>query len=156
MSPHDTWRTFKELVRLGCSESAADELMLRAAKEAIRENPWKFFVSRCRRYVWFWLTPNETYRPNTGDFRFAIDRPKLEYSTDVSKGADSGAVEGQSTWQGKWYFQQGRLNFLWHPHPLIYGLVVLACAVSIGILAFAKTTRGPALFLRFGLVIFPR
>ncbi len=149
VNPHDTWGTFKELVRLGCSESAADELMLRAAKEAIRENPWKYFVSRCRRYVWFWLTPNETYRPNTGDFSFGVDRPKLEFGTDVSKGAENGGVEGQVTWRGNWYFQQGRLNILWHPHPAIYAVAVLACAASIIVLVRTPQTRGLALF--FGL-----
>ncbi len=38
-NPHDTWRTSKELVRLGYSEIAVDDLMLQAAKEAIRANP---------------------------------------------------------------------------------------------------------------------
>ena len=154
VNPHDTWRTFKELVRLGCSESAADQMMFRAAKEAIRENPWKFFVSRCRRYVWFWLTPNETFRPNTGDFRFASDRPKWEYGTDLHKVADSGEVDGQSTWHAAWYFQKGRLNVFWHPHPAIYALAVLACAVSIGALAFKSSTRGLALFFALWLGYF--
>jgi 4-amino-4-deoxy-L-arabinose transferase-like glycosyltransferase len=154
VSPHDTWRISKGLVRLGCSESAADELMLRAAKEAIRENPWKFFASRCRRYVWFWLTPNETYRPNTGDFRFGIDRPKWEYSTANPNGPEGLEVEGQSTWHAAWYFKEGRLNFLWHPHPLIYSLVVLACAASIVVLARTPQTRGLALFFALWLGYF--
>jgi 4-amino-4-deoxy-L-arabinose transferase-like glycosyltransferase len=145
VNPHDTWGTFKDLVRLGCSESAADDLMLRAAKEAIRENPWKFFVSRCRRYAWFWLTPNETYRPNAGDFQFGIARPKWEYGT-AAKADDGFDVPGQVTWHASWYFRRGRLNSLWYPHPLIYGLAALTCAVSIGVLAKTPKSRGLALF----------
>jgi hypothetical protein len=128
--------------------------MGRAAKEAIRENPWKYFVSRCRRYIWFWLTPNETYRPNTGDFKFGIDRAKWEYSTPSPNGADELDVEGQSTWHAGWYFQQGRLNFLWHPHPLVYLLAVLACVASICILLLAPTTRGVAIFFALWLGYF--
>jgi 4-amino-4-deoxy-L-arabinose transferase-like glycosyltransferase len=155
VSPHDTWGTFKELVKLGCSESAADELMLRGAKEAIRANPWKYFLSRCRRYIWFWLTPNETYRPNTGDFRFGVDRPKWDYGASiVPQGADSGAVKEQSTWHGQWYFQQGRLNLLWQPHPVIYAIAILACAASICILALTPPSRGVALFFALWLGYF--
>jgi hypothetical protein len=145
-NPHDTWGTFKELVRLGCSESAADNLMLQAAKEGIRENPGKFFASRCRRFIWYWLTPNETFRPNTGDFRFGIERPKLDNGKVAAKADEGLEVEGQSTWHARWYFRQGRLNLLWHPHPAIYALVVLACAASIVVLAMTPKSRGLALF----------
>ena len=105
-------------------------------RNPILKNPWKYFASRCRRQVWFWLTPNETYRP--GHWRLSLGHRSAEVGIrhqDLSKDADIGAVEGQSTWHGKWYFQQGRLNFLWHPHPLIYALAVLACGAPISVLA---------------------
>jgi 4-amino-4-deoxy-L-arabinose transferase-like glycosyltransferase len=146
VSPHDTWRLSKELIRLGCSESTADDLMFRAAREAIRQNPWKYIVSRCRRYVWFWLTPNGTFRPNTGDYSFKVERADLTYGTAAPKGDEGIEVGGQSTWHAAWYFKQGRLNFLWRPNLLIYAVAVLACVLSIGILALTAKTRGLALF----------
>ncbi len=144
--PHDTWPISKELVRLGYTEIAADELMLQGAKEAIRAHPWNYFVSRCRRYVWFWLTPNETFRPNTGDFHFGIDQAAPKYPEATPVHVD---VEGQATWSAKWYFQRAWLNRVWHPHPVVYALAVLACVVSIGVLAASPGTRGVAVF--FGL-----
>ena len=150
VNPHDTWRTSNELVRLGYREIDVDSLMLQGAKEAIRANPWRFFLSRCRRYVWFWLTPNETFRPNTESFHFSGDRPKWEYETQLPVAS----VQGQATWQASWYFQQGRLNFLWHPHPLVYALAVVACAAAISVLAVSHGTRGLAVFFTLWLGYF--
>jgi 4-amino-4-deoxy-L-arabinose transferase-like glycosyltransferase len=139
VSPHDTWPAFKELVRRhGYSEIAADDLMLEGAKEAIRAHPDKYLLSRCRRYVWFWLTPHETYRPNTDGFSFPFENDD----------------QGQATWRAKWYFQEGGLNFLWYPHTLVYGLAVLACAASIVTLAVSPGTRGAAVFFALWLGYF--
>jgi 4-amino-4-deoxy-L-arabinose transferase-like glycosyltransferase len=142
---HDTWRISKELVRQGYPEIDADALMLQGAKEAIRANPWKFLLSRWRRYVGFWITPSETFRPNTRSFRFSGDRPKREYETELP----IAEIQGQATWKASWYFQQGWLNVLWHPELWVYALATLACAAAIVFLVQKPGMRGVAVF--FGL-----
>jgi 4-amino-4-deoxy-L-arabinose transferase-like glycosyltransferase len=154
VSLHDTWGVSRELVRLGYSEIEADDLLMRGAKEAILANPWKFFLSRCRRYGWFWLTPNECFRPNTTSFRFSASRPDWPGRNLATPDESNENVEGQSTWRADWYFKQGRLNFLWHPHPAIYALAVVACAAALIVLAIAPKTRGVALLFALWLGYF--
>ncbi len=154
VSPHNTWGTFKALVRLGCSESAADDLMLRGAKEGIQARPWQYLLSRGPRFVWFWLTPNETYRPLTGDFEFSVERPDLTLGKAAAAGTETGPVEGQATWAADWYFRRGCLNVLWHPHPLVYALAALASVVAIGLLGLTPATRRVALFFGLWLTYF--
>lgn len=154
VSPHDTWRTSKELVRQGYSEIAADELMLQVAKEAISANPGRFVVSRCRRYVWFWVTPNGCSRPNTGAYVFGIQRARWTYDSLVPTGQTDNAVPGQATWSADWYFKRGRLNLFWHPSLLLNALAVMASAASIVVLFAAPRTRGLAVFLALWLGYF--
>ena len=151
VDPHDTWRTYKALVNRGYSQIAADELMMQGAKEAIRAYPGKFALSRCVRAVWFWVTPNGTFRPNTGDFDFATARLDPDDSANV---AASGNYAGQAAWASNWYFQRGCLNFLWHPHPLLYAA---AAAVTLAALVFLlrdPAHRATAIFLGLWLAYF--
>ena len=136
VNPHDTWNTFKELVgRRGYSEIVADDLMLQGAKEAIGANPWKYLLSRCRRYAWFWITPNGCFRPKTGDYLFGIDRASTTEGSNATGINVNGKAPGQFDLEApEWYFQQGRLNFLRRQNPLIYALAALASPASIGIL----------------------
>lgn len=154
VDPHDTWKTFKTMVRLGYSESAADDLMLQGAKEAVIAHPWQYIASRCRRYVWFWLTPNGTFRPKTGDFRFSATRPDSTRAVQAEGDEQDDGAPGQATWRAAWYFKRGWINFLWHPHPLLYALAALVTAASICILAVSPRQRGLAVFLGLWLFYF--
>jgi 4-amino-4-deoxy-L-arabinose transferase-like glycosyltransferase len=149
VDPHDTWKVYKELVGRGYSQIDADELMLRAAKEGIAAHPWDYARNRAVRAVWFWITPNGTFRPNTGDFRLSPSE-----SADPAKPFESDEYAGQAAWKSNWYFTRGGLNFLWHPHPLLYAL---AASITLAALIFLLRTpacRGPAIFLGLWLAYF--
>ena len=153
VNPHDTWRTFKALVATGYSESTADDLMFRGAKEAIFAHPGKFLASRCRRYVWFWITPNGTFRPNSEDFRFGWQRPDL-LSAEKSVNDNEAYPAGQTTWSAAWYFRGGPLQWIWRPSPFLYALAALTTVTAICILLCCPERRGLALFLGLWLGYF--
>jgi 4-amino-4-deoxy-L-arabinose transferase-like glycosyltransferase len=148
---HDAWGVYKKLVTRGYSQIDADELMFRAAMEGIHGHPGEFALSRCVRAVWFWITPNGTFRPNTGDFGFATTRPQGEV---VAGFAETDEYAGQAAWRSNWYFTKGYLNFLWHPHPLLYAI---AAAVTLWGLVFLLRTPAchvPAIFFGLWLLYF--
>jgi 4-amino-4-deoxy-L-arabinose transferase-like glycosyltransferase len=145
VDPREAWEVRKALMRQAkFSEIAADDLMLAAAKEGISAYPWRYGLSRCVRAVWFWVTPNGTYRPLTG--RFEISRGVC----DVVAGNQDAKCEplaGQVTWQSEWYFEQGLLNYLWFPHPLIYGIAGVAVFLGLAMLLRVSRHRVSALLL---------
>ena len=151
VDPHESWTTYKELVLHGYSQIDADDLMFRAAKEGIAAHPREYALSRCVRAVWFWITPNGTYRPNTGDFE--VGGPGTMYPSDP-RSPTSDEYAGQAAWKSNWYFTQGRLNFLWHPHPLLYGAAAAVTLAALVFLLRAPASRGPAIFLTLWLGYF--
>ena len=68
VDPHNTWEVYKSLLRGGYSQIAADDLMLAAAKEGLAAHPGKYAANLLVRAAWFWITPNGTVSPLTGDF----------------------------------------------------------------------------------------
>ncbi len=148
---HNTWKTYKELLVHGYSQIAADEVMLCSAKEAIQENPGKYALSRFFRAVWFWITPNGTWRPRTADFDVRGSLAEQD-SPDVLPQADEYA--GQSVWKSDWYFTQGRLNVIWRPHPLLYAAAAVATLVGLIFLIRLPECRAVAIFLALWLGYF--
>ncbi len=145
---HDTWRVYKELVGRGFSQIDADDLMLRAAKEAIQAHPWDFVRSRVIRFVWFWITPNGTYRPNTRDFEIGREAD----ASAILPGNDEYA--GQSVWKSNWYFTGGGLNVFWHPNPLLYALAAASTLAGLIYLFRLPEYRALAVFLGLWLAYF--
>jgi 4-amino-4-deoxy-L-arabinose transferase-like glycosyltransferase len=151
VDPHDTWMIYKALVSHGFSPIDADELMLRAAKEAVRSHFWDYVLTRCVRAAWFWVTPNGTFRPNTVDFDYGAASPE---PSSAAKLPEFDGCAGQAAWKSNWYFAKGGMNFLWHPHPLLYGI---AAAVTFSALVFllrARKYRRPAIFFALWLAYF--
>jgi 4-amino-4-deoxy-L-arabinose transferase-like glycosyltransferase len=151
VDPHDTWATYKELVRRGYSQIDADDLMLCAAKEAIRAHPWEYCRSRCIRAIWFWVTPNGTCRPNAGDFEAGTVRPASEVPQRPS---DDDDYQGQVAWHSSWYFTDGKLNFLWYPHPVLYAAAALTTLAALVVLLRTPACRAPATFFALWLAYF--
>jgi len=149
--PRNAFTTYKELVQHGYSQIDADELMLRTVKEAIRSHPREYLAGRCIRSVWFWITPNGTFRPNTGDFDFGAARPK---SPGPAVPADGDEYAGQAVWKSDWYFMKGGLNFLWHPHPLLYAAAAVVTLTALVFLLRLPACRPMAIFFALWLAYF--
>jgi 4-amino-4-deoxy-L-arabinose transferase-like glycosyltransferase len=119
----------RKLESLGYSDCEIDDLMTAVCWDAIKEHPSKYLASRCRRFAWFWLTPNGTFRPCTG-----VYRSLLHPTIDIEAEEEKGSYYDQEVWHGDWYFKQGGLNWLWHPHPLVYmfaALVTATCVIGL-------------------------
>ena len=91
-----------------------------------RAHPWKFIDSRLRRFAWFWITPNGTWRPLTRAFHMYENR--TEEIPALGKTLETANYCGQAHWQWDGHYRDGKLNLLWHPNPWLYLLTgVLAC-----------------------------
>ena len=145
--PHNAWLVYGILVYQGRSAIEADDLMLHVAWEAVKAHPRQFLFSRCVRFAWFWVTPNGTFRPKTAELRsqgYQADESGQQPGKPMPEGCAS-----PSTWRSEWYFDRGRLNVLWYPHPVPYGLAALAAAAGLAVMA--RDPRQRILGITFGL-----
>ncbi len=126
---HNHYAVFRKLESLGYSHCEIDDLMTAVCWDAIRQHPYKYLASRCLRFAWFWADPNGTFRPHTGIYHSPWRASPVGPAEDEIW--SKGSYRGQRTWHGDWYFEQGRLNWLWHPHPLAYSLAALAAAAGV-------------------------
>ena len=97
---------------------------------------------------WFWITPNGTYRPNTGDFQV----PASDFA-DPARLPEVDEYAGQAAWKSNWYFTQGR-QFLMAPHPLWYAAAAVITLAAQVFRLRMPMFRGPALFLGLWLTYF--
>ena len=119
----DTWKIYKGLVRCGYSQIDADDLMFCLPKKRSRHiHGASLSVVRLRRLVLDhsqWNLP-----PEHG----GLSGPATEFA-DPARLPEVDEYAGQAAWKSNWYFTQGRLNFLWHPHPLLYAA---AAVITLG------------------------
>ncbi|MGO9114436.1 MAG: hypothetical protein ACLP9L_34905 [Thermoguttaceae bacterium] len=146
VDPHNTWKIHKSLLQLGYSQIAADELMFCAAKEAILAHPGKYAANFSVRAAWFWITPNGTFRPLTGEYFSSRQSHDAEKSPG---GSQRNEVPDQVQWRSAWYFEKGWLNYIWFPHPVLYAIATGITLASIVLLCCVPERRALAVF--FGL-----
>ena len=116
---HSQWGVFKKLQERGYTEDKAIDMMQTVCQQAIMAHPWRFVDSRLRRIVWFWVTPNGTFRPLTPEFHLRVAGGTIE-DVSVDQPGLEGTYAGQSVWHWDGYFVRGQLNWLWHPNPWAY------------------------------------
>ena len=61
--PHSHYAVFRKLESLGYSHSQIEDMMSVVCSGRRQGEPWKYLLSRFERFVWFWVTPNGTFRP---------------------------------------------------------------------------------------------
>jgi hypothetical protein len=122
------WSVISRLEQLNYSHMEINDLMQAVCVDAIKAHPWKYLVSRARRFAWFWITPNGTCRPNTPEFR--LFTPKTVDPSDFQS-QYAGSYENQFFWFSDAYFHHGCLNWLWHPSPWSYLLIAVFMFVGL-------------------------
>jgi hypothetical protein len=150
---HKHYAVFRKLESLGYSHLQIDDLMTGVCLDAIRQHPGLYFVSRCERFAWFWATPSGTYRPRTGVYHSPWHADPFDPAAEREMWIH-GSYRGQQVWHADWYFEQGRLNWLWHPHPLVYFFAALAAAAAVVGLSVAPRHRPLGALLGFLLLYF--
>jgi hypothetical protein len=137
------WGVYRRLLESGRSRVEANDCMEAVCWEAVRARPLLFLDSRVRRFLWFWITPNGTFRPRTPQFH--MTPPPSEDSSDSAQLPED--YGDQVHWFSESYFHDGSLNWLWHPSVGIYLLAGLVAFTGALVLAIdpARRSQGMAL-----------
>jgi len=143
------WAVLKALQKQNLTRLEANDRMQEVCLEAIRAHPWKFVETRLRRFAWFWITPNGTYRPRTPEFHINEDRPAETLTLENSPGGADYC--GQAYWRWEGYYRDGRLNWLWYPNPWLY--LSAASVTALGAIAMLRHRRQRPIAVAFGLLL---
>jgi len=146
---HRHYAVFRKLESLGYSHSEIDDMMTAVCLDAVKAYPGEYLASKCRRFAWFWLTPNGTDRPCTGVYRSLLRAEPIAPAEEKERWT-KGSYQGQKTWHADWYFQRGGLNWFWYPHPLLYLFAALAAVVATA--ALIRSPRQRTLGILLGLL----
>jgi hypothetical protein len=142
---------FPALQKLGYSQLESQAIMEGVSFEAIQAHPWRYCTSRCRRFVWFWITPNGTFRPTP---ELAPPPETLLPPGDQPPAPHRLAEMEQHRWRGAWYFDRGRLDWLFHPSAVLYAASACAAFVAVGILLWDRRQRILGIALGLWLLYF--
>jgi 4-amino-4-deoxy-L-arabinose transferase-like glycosyltransferase len=145
---HDHIQVCNALQALGHPEVEAEDIMFSVAKEAIYRQPSQFLTIRLKRLVWYWMTPNGTFKPNVVDFR-----PFTESGKEIPQQESNEAYyAGQSHYYHPEMYDWWPITFMWRPHVVVYGIASLFTFLSLIILLSNKSSRRIGLLL--GIVLF--
>jgi hypothetical protein len=142
----------KALERQGMTRMEANDRMQEVCLEAIRGYPWKFIESRLRRFAWFWITPNGTRRPGTREFH-GVDIPPDD-TLPPGHARPPEEYGGLVHWRWEGYYRDGKLNWLWHPNPLLYAATAALAGCGVIAMFFDRSRRPVAVALGMLLLYF--